>query len=82
MKPLNREEIVSILGPVDDLGVAEIIGTGATLAELEEAHAWSTNDEPLINAGRSLPGGRVGQLLEIIRDLDSDAEELAGRSVE
>ena len=69
MPALNRDDVTSILGPVDDLVLAEIIGMGATADELAEARAWTANDEPLMNAGRSLAEGRVVRLIELIRDL-------------
>ncbi|WP_371259516.1 hypothetical protein [Bradyrhizobium sp. URHD0069] len=55
----------------DDVTIAEIIGTGATVDELAEAQAWIVNDEPLMNAGKPLARGRVGELVDILTDLDS-----------
>ena len=52
----SRDEIVSILGPVDDELVAEFMGTGASAEELREAWGWLHNDEALMGAGRPLPG--------------------------
>ena len=68
-----------MLGPVDDAVIAEVVGLGATSDDLTEARAWVTNDEALMNAGKPLPGGRVGRLVEIITDLEQDEEELARR---
>ncbi len=82
MPPVSREDVISILGPVDELTLAEIIHTGATAAELEEARAWTVNDEPLMNAGRPLANGRIVRLIEIIRDLEKDEEALAARASE
>jgi hypothetical protein len=47
----------------------------ATPEELAEAHAWVTNDEALINAGRALPTGRIGRLVELIKERDEEQEE-------
>jgi hypothetical protein len=79
MSRLTREDIRSMLGPVDDAVIAEVVGLGATSDDLTEARAWVTNDEALMNAGKPLPGGRVGRLVEIITDLEQDEEELARR---
>jgi hypothetical protein len=56
------------------VAIAQTIGTGATADELAEAQAWLANDEPLINAGKSLPSGRVGELIEILREIEVDDE--------
>ncbi|MEQ1954972.1 hypothetical protein [Mesorhizobium sp. CN2-181] len=69
---ITRGEIVSILGPVDDEVVAELMGTGASVEELREAWAWLHNDEALMGAGRPLPGTRVGRLIEM---LEPDEDE-------
>jgi hypothetical protein len=69
MNRIARDEVIKTLGPIDDVAIAEIIGTGATVDELAEAQAWLTNDEPLMNAGKKLPSGRVGKLVEILEEL-------------
>ena len=71
MSIATRADIIAALGSVDDTIVAEIIEMGTTEEELAEARAWISNDEPLINAGRPLAGGRVDRLLEIIADLEN-----------
>lgn len=80
MGHLGREDVIAILGPADDLVVAEIIGMNATAEELAEARAWTANDEPLVNAGRPLATGRVVRLIEIIRDLEKNEERLTTQS--
>jgi hypothetical protein len=55
--------------------IAQIIGTGATVDELAEAQAWVANDEPLMNAGKPLPSGRVGELVDILSELQASEEE-------
>src|SRR5438045_2074949 len=62
MTPITRKDIIGALGEVDDIVVAEIVALGATEGELAEAQAWLANNEPLMNSGKSLPSGRVGQL--------------------
>jgi hypothetical protein len=72
---LTRDEVVRIIGPADDRTITQVIGTGATPEELEEARAWVVNDEAMINAGRPLATGRVSQLIEILERVE---EELSG----
>jgi hypothetical protein len=55
--------------------IAEIIATGATAEELAEAQAWIVNDDPLLNAGKPLPGGRVRELIDILAELVPDEDE-------
>jgi hypothetical protein len=69
---LTRDEVVTILGPVDDGIITEVIATEATLKELVEAQAWIANDEAPMNEGRPLASGRVGRLVEILADQDDD----------
>jgi hypothetical protein len=73
-----RDDVIKAVGPADDVTIAEVIGTGATVDELAEAQAWIANDEPLINAGRPLPSGRVGELIEILSELEPEEDEETG----
>jgi hypothetical protein len=77
MTRLTRNEIIKAVGAADDVTIAQIIGTGTTAEELAEAQAWIANDEPLMNAGRPLPSGRVGELVEILVELEQDEEDKA-----
>jgi hypothetical protein len=76
MKRVTRDDVTKAIGQVDDVTIAEIIGTGATADELAEAQAWIANDEPLMNAGKPLPSGRVGQLVEILTELEPDEDDV------
>jgi hypothetical protein len=75
MAHLTRDEIIKAVGAADDVTIAQIIGTGTTAEELAEAQAWIANDEPLMNAGRPLPSGRVGELVEILSELEADEDD-------
>jgi hypothetical protein len=75
MAHLTRDEIIKAVGAADDVTIAQIIGTGTTAEELAEAQAWIGNDEPLMNAGRPLPSGRVGELVEILSELEADEDD-------
>jgi hypothetical protein len=75
MTPLTRKDVIETIGDVDDVTVADIIATGATVQELSEAQAWVVNDEPLLNTGRPLPTGRIGQLIEIIAAKEQEEQQ-------
>ncbi len=75
MKRVTRDDVTRAIGPVDDVTIAEIIGTGATADELAEAQAWIVNDDPLLNDGKPLPSGRVRELIDILAELEPDEDD-------
>jgi hypothetical protein len=79
MRRITRDDAIKAVGAADDVVISQIIGTGATVEELAEALAWMENDEPLINDGKPLPSGRVGELVAIMEELEaSDDDEPGG----
>jgi hypothetical protein len=72
---LTRDDVIRAVGLADDVTVAEIIGTHATVDELAEAQAWIANDEPLLNDGRPLAQGRVRELIDILAELEPSETE-------
>ncbi len=75
MTQLSRDDVTKAVPGADDVTIAEIIGTGATVDELAEARAWLANDEPMINDLRPLAQGRVRELVDILSELEEDSEE-------
>ena len=80
MAALTREEVVGVLGRVDDITVAEIIETGATREELAEAQAWIANDDVLLGSGHPRAAGRGGLLVDVLVSMQEDDEALLERS--
>jgi hypothetical protein len=78
MNRITRDDVTAAIGQADDVTIAEIIGTGATVEELAEAQAWIANDEPLLNAGKPLATGRVRELIDILSELEPDEEDEGG----
>ncbi len=72
--PLTASEVEAVLGPTDEAMIAQIIATGATLADLAEAWAWINNDEALINEGRPLPTGKVAELCALLDEPEEDLD--------
>lgn len=66
MGTLTKEQINSVLGPVDNVLAAEIASTNASESELREAFAWVNNDDALVNDFRPFPKGRVAELAGIL----------------
>jgi hypothetical protein len=73
MASLTRDDIRAVLGSASDALAAEILASGASKEELTEAYAWIMNDEALVNAGRRLPSGRVGRLVEILQAVEEES---------
>lgn len=72
---MRVEDITAILGPVDEVLIAEINRTGATAEELAEAWAWVGADEALINEGRPLPSGRIAELVALLEASELDPDD-------
>ncbi|WFU33997.1 hypothetical protein QA635_06020 [Bradyrhizobium brasilense] len=75
MTSLTRDDVLKAVSHADDVTIAKIIASGATLAELAEAQAWLANDEPLINAGKPLATGRARELVDILSDLEPSEDD-------
>jgi hypothetical protein len=84
---ITRDDVIKAIGAADDVTIAQMIATGATVEELAEAQAWMANDEPMMNSGRPLATGRVRELVDILAELepedddDHDAGFSAGPSI-
>ncbi|MBY5334972.1 hypothetical protein HFO99_13675 [Rhizobium leguminosarum] len=63
---LSSEDVIAVLGPVDETLVADILATGASVRDLAEAWAWVNADEALLNEGRRLPAGKVAELVDLL----------------
>jgi hypothetical protein len=72
---ITRDDVIKAIGAVDDVTIAQMIATGATVDELAEAQAWLANDEPMMNSGRPLATGRVRELVDIIAELEPDDDD-------
>ena len=72
MAALTRGDIVGVLKAMEDTVVAQILATRATKEEFAEAYAWVHNDEALMNAGRRLPSGRIGEIVSILQAVQDD----------
>ena len=75
MRRLSRDDVVKTVDRADEVTIAQIIGTGATVDELAEAQAWLANDEAMINDLRPLAHGRVRELVDILSEIDEDGDE-------
>jgi uncharacterized membrane protein YkvA (DUF1232 family) len=74
MTSLTHQDVIAMLGDLDDVVVAKIIASGATTEELAEANAWLGNDEAMMNTGRPLARGRVARLVETLVAIKEEEE--------
>lgn len=67
MTPLTHDQVVGIVGRLEDLRVAEIIETGASAAELVEARRWVAGDKRTLGDEQPLRPSIVSRLCDILR---------------
>lgn len=75
MSRVTREDVLHIVGRLDDLRIAEIIASGATKDELLEARQWVAGDDSIQRALHRQPRGRVARLCEILAADERDFDE-------
>ncbi|MGA7485564.1 MAG: hypothetical protein WBW74_01290 [Xanthobacteraceae bacterium] len=66
MTELSRDEVVEILGPVNDVIVAEVIATGIGKDELVAAHDRVVRDRKTHTPGPELEPGPFARVVEIL----------------
>jgi hypothetical protein len=72
---IGHDDVVRLCGDIEDSKISAILGTGATMEELEEAVAWSIGQDDLMGEERKPLSGNVAQIYEIlISDLFDDEE--------
>ena len=65
-QPATAEEIVRILGPLDDAVLLSILETGASPSEVLEAFTWFSDDDQIGTELERRPRGAAAQVLEIL----------------
>ena len=62
----TRDDVIHLLGDVSDHKVVEILETGATLEQLEEAAAWLAGESDVMGEERLPLTGAAAKVYEII----------------
>lgn len=70
--PVSRQQVEAILGRLDDLKLAEILGTGASEPELVEAKRWNAGYHRTVPEHLPLRPSVINRLCEILRTEDPD----------
>jgi hypothetical protein len=72
---LSREEIIALVGPLDDLKLAEIIASGASAAQITLAKTMLAGGEPLAASFGTEDEPQVARIYEILKSEDPEPEE-------
>jgi hypothetical protein len=67
-----RDDVLAVLGPIDETLLAEIVASDATRDELVRAWAWLNSDDALIGELRHLPNGKVAELINLLAPPEDD----------
>ena len=62
----TRDDVIHLLGDVSDHKVVEILETGTTLEQLEEAAAWLAGESDVMGEERLPLTGAAAKVYEII----------------
>ena len=62
----TRDDVIHLLGDISDHKVVEILETGATLEQLEEAAAWLAGESDVMGEERLPLTGAAAKAYEII----------------
>jgi hypothetical protein len=69
MSELSRDEVIAVTGPLSDIVVAEIIGTGISKAELVAAYNRVVTDKRTHDHGPTLKPGPFARVVELLERL-------------
>lgn len=72
---LTRAQVEAVMGRLDDLKLAEILGTGASQDELLEAKRWAAGDMRTVPDDLPLRASVVTRLCDIIAADEPDWDE-------
>ena len=65
--PATANEVLEIVGPLDDSVLIKIVETEATPAEVLEAFTWATADDQIGTELEHGPRGAVARVYEILK---------------
>ena len=74
-RPATAEEVLEIVGPLDDSVLMRIVETEATPAEVLEAFTWATADDQIGTELERGPRGAVARVYEILKREEPEPDE-------
>ena len=73
--PATAEEVLGIVGPLDDSVLMRIVETEATPAEVLEAFTWASADDQIGTELEHGPRGAVARVYEILKREEPEPDE-------
>jgi len=67
---LDRDQVIHVLGPIDDDTILRIIATGASKAQLLEARERLARPGEVAKEMQHTPTGVVGDIIEIVESAE------------
>jgi len=74
-QPATRQEIIDIVGSLDDAVLLEILRAGATAADVLEAFTWVNANDQIATEIERGPRGAVLQVCEIMQQEEPGPDE-------
>jgi hypothetical protein len=72
---LDRDQVVHVLGPIDDDTILRIIATGASKSELLEARERLERPGEVAEETQHTAIGVVGEIVEIVRSIEPEWDD-------
>ena len=76
-RPATAEEIIEIVGRLDDAVLMRIVATGATPAEVLEGFTWAMADDQIGTELERRPRGAAAAVYDILMQEEPEPDELA-----
>jgi hypothetical protein len=74
-EPITREDIVRVLGALDDVKIVAILALRPTQEELEEAAMWLASEDDVMGKMRRPLSGTVAEIYDIVAPEEEIFEE-------
>jgi hypothetical protein len=74
-RPATAEEIVEIMGRLDDSVLMRIIATGATPAEVLEGFTWAMSDDQIGTELERRPRGAAARVYDILKQEEPEPDD-------
>jgi hypothetical protein len=74
-RPATAEEIIHILGPLEDAVLMQILETGASPSEVLEAFTWLSDDDQIGTELEHRPRGAAARVSEILEREQPEPDE-------